>query len=359
MSISRFRQIGSIPVVNQVVLWVFCAVATAAGPAPVGEMASLHEEVSGRYHNIYVPKDYDPNKKYPLVISSHGTYGNAERGRQACESDFVRFLGRRLDDYPGAYNIPEKHDLILLCMFFESAQAISWEAGVENDTAILLRLIDKLKVTYNIDPDAILLTGYSGGGHMMHYIGNRHPDLFRALVGRKANFNKDNAKWINDEIGKGARHLPIFMFRGGPERPGKRWDCCYNDVGDAYEWYTAKGYKYVMMRTFPDEGHSPNRRDTAVEWFMDLIRHNPVARFETKPGARANEVRFAPGKSHDPDGKIVRWHWEFGDGAESEERNPIHTYSGPGAYRVFLTIRDDSGREGSGQHVVEVTAGKD
>ncbi len=36
-------------------------------------------------------------------------------------------------------------------------------------------------------------------------------------------------------------------------------------------------------------------------------------------------------------GNINRWHWDFGDGAASDERNPIHTYSGFKKYRVCLT----------------------
>lgn len=37
--------------------------------------------------------------------------------------------------------------------------------------------------------------------------------------------------------------------------------------------------------------------------------------------------------------------WDFGDGASSAERDPIHVYAQPGDYVVRLTVRDDDGLE--------------
>jgi PKD repeat protein len=35
---------------------------------------------------------------------------------------------------------------------------------------------------------------------------------------------------------------------------------------------------------------------------------------------------------------ITAWNWDFGDGYNSEEQNPVHVYSNPGTYLVSLTI---------------------
>jgi PKD repeat protein len=35
--------------------------------------------------------------------------------------------------------------------------------------------------------------------------------------------------------------------------------------------------------------------------------------------------------------------WKFGDGAESDERNPVHVFEESGVYRVILTIEDAIG----------------
>jgi hypothetical protein len=51
--------------------------------------------------------------------------------------------------------------------------------------------------------------------------------------------------------------------------------------------------------------------------------------------------------SSDPQGTIVTWRWDFGDGSHSYEVNPAHTYAQTGAYLVKLTIVDDRGASGS------------
>jgi len=52
------------------------------------------------------------------------------------------------------------------------------------------------------------------------------------------------------------------------------------------------------------------------------------------------EVRFTD-QSTDPDGQVVKWEWDFGDGAKSTERNPTHKYTAKGKYTVKLTVTDD------------------
>ncbi|WP_165394850.1 PKD domain-containing protein [Methanofollis fontis] len=39
------------------------------------------------------------------------------------------------------------------------------------------------------------------------------------------------------------------------------------------------------------------------------------------------------------------WAWEFGDGATSEEQNPVHTYGLPGTYTVSLTVSTATGSD--------------
>ncbi|MFY9550567.1 MAG: PQQ-dependent sugar dehydrogenase, partial [Thermoanaerobaculia bacterium] len=38
------------------------------------------------------------------------------------------------------------------------------------------------------------------------------------------------------------------------------------------------------------------------------------------------------------------WHWEFGDGGQSDEREPTHVYDAPGAYDVRLTVTGSGGQ---------------
>ena len=42
---------------------------------------------------------------------------------------------------------------------------------------------------------------------------------------------------------------------------------------------------------------------------------------------------------------IETWHWDFGDGGESDEPNPVHVYEEPGEYPVSLTVSTATGSD--------------
>lgn len=44
-------------------------------------------------------------------------------------------------------------------------------------------------------------------------------------------------------------------------------------------------------------------------------------------------------------GSVTSWEWSFGDGAMSNDQNPLHTYSEPGNYTVVLTVTGPGGTD--------------
>jgi len=65
-----------------------------------------------------------------------------------------------------------------------------------------------------------------------------------------------------------------------------------------------------------------------------------TARFTPFMAVNSTVVQFID-QSYDPDGNIVAWNWDFGDGLTSNEQNPKHEYSLAGNYVVSLTVTDD------------------
>jgi len=47
--------------------------------------------------------------------------------------------------------------------------------------------------------------------------------------------------------------------------------------------------------------------------------------------------------STDPDGVIIAWQWNFGDGEYAISKNPVHSYEDDGTYTVTLTVIDNNG----------------
>ena len=77
---------------------------------------------------------------------------------------------------------------------------------------------------------------------------------------------------------------------------------------------------------------------------LGYFKHPPVANFTYAPPNPLNtdNVQFND-TSTDPDGIIVTWWWEFGDGYYSELQDPQHHYSKNGIYNVSLKIITENG----------------
>ena len=69
----------------------------------------------------------------------------------------------------------------------------------------------------------------------------------------------------------------------------------------------------------------------------------PVAifQFQPKSGSVPLEVCFDASLSYDPDGHIVSYDWEFGDGSAGQGINPCHTYTFRGNYIITLKVTDN------------------
>jgi len=61
--------------------------------------------------------------------------------------------------------------------------------------------------------------------------------------------------------------------------------------------------------------------------------------------------------SSDPDGTIVSYEWDFGDGATGSGITVSHTYVAAGDYTVMLTVTDDDGATDGDSQVVSVGSG--
>lgn len=77
-----------------------------------------------------------------------------------------------------------------------------------------------------------------------------------------------------------------------------------------------------------------------------LFNAAPVADFESRI-----TWRFAPGQvvfdasaSHDSDGAIVRYAWDFGDGSTGSEESIRHTYATAGTFTIRLAVTDNQGK---------------
>ena len=132
--------------------------------------------------------------------------------------------------------------------------------------------------------------------------------------------------------------------------------------GDAliYQWDFGDGSAFGFGRTvthvYPGSGIFPvtlrvddgtgliNAR--AVDATTVTINARPLADAGGNRDVCSGEpILFDASGSTDPDGGLLQYTWDFGDGSGSELINPTKTYEYPGIYPVTLRIRNEKGSE--------------
>ncbi len=111
------------------------------------------------------------------------------------------------------------------------------------------------------------------------------------------------------------------------------------------------GIYLVQLTVFDDRGAS---HTSAVQ--IEIENRPPVAVIaEVTPGGVGNVTAFDGTGSSDPDGSVVSWNWDFGDGSTSFGDEIGHVYASEGVYTVTLTVTDDDGATGVTTQVVRIS----
>jgi len=109
----------------------------------------------------------------------------------------------------------------------------------------------------------------------------------------------------------------------------------------ALHQYDDDGEYWINLTVVDDDGAV-----ASIEQLLSVRNVPPTARFsyasENITIHIDDEIQFED-TSTDKDGKIVSWHWNFGDGTTSNKRSPQHNYTGRSTYTVTLTVEDDDG----------------
>lgn len=123
-------------------------------------------------YNLYIPKDYDPKKKYPLVVFMHDAGVVSPEVKAALSQG----LGAVAWADP---SWQEKHPSFVLAPQYDKITVNDkFEYGPELDRTI--HLINDLSKKYSIDRKRIYNTGQSMGGMSAISLDSRYPDFFAA-----------------------------------------------------------------------------------------------------------------------------------------------------------------------------------
>jgi len=115
---------------------------------------------------------------------------------------------------------------------------------------------------------------------------------------------------------------------------------------------------YTVTLTVTDDKGSTGKKQTAAN--ISAPGNQPPVAHAGGPYtvALGSPVQFNGSTSTDPDGTIVSYSWDYGDGSLlGAGDKPTHLYAAAGAFTVTLTVTDDKGLTDTDQTAVQVTDG--
>jgi poly(3-hydroxybutyrate) depolymerase len=283
-------------------LLALLAVALPAYP-PGPQVLTFFSEVddSDQPYALYLPKNYDPQRAYPLVLSLHGAWSNHRLNLKRVFGFSNR--GGESDAEATRY-FPMLPDVDFIVASPLARGTLGYTLFAESDVWAVL---DDVKKRFSIDPDRVYLTGLSMGGGGTLAIALARPDVFAAIVPVcPAAFGNER-----DKIGN-AINLPAW-FHHGDKDPLVNVDISrqltrrLKDFGGQVEYSEYPGVLHNSWETAYQDArifswfakHKRNRFPKRVRFASDTYRHDRAywVRFtKLTPGrmAQADAVFVAP-----------------------------------------------------------------
>ena len=216
------------------------------------------------YH-LYVPKNYNKKKKYPIVVILHGLGDNHD---EDLKQNFLltNLVSKYAEQYPSVIIVP-------LC------PDGGWWSGMYTDC--VMEIVEDVKTRYSTDDDRLYVTGPSMGGAGTWDIGVRYADRVAALVPVCGAAGPPNqGAWV-------LRNMPIWIFHGKADTVvsfsvSEEWNNALKAAGNKYVRFTI--YEWMGHGIWSTAWNNAN----VYKWMFSQIRGKPeVGLLQDEAGASA------------------------------------------------------------------------
>jgi predicted peptidase len=153
---------------------VLCAALAAAPPALTRQETGFLDRsvmvggVEYRYE-VYVPRDYDPRRHWPVILMLHGGGDYGSDGIRPTVGALANAIRLHPDRFPSIVIFAQGH----------ADGTPSWQ---QQGGEAALKEVDAAIAEFHGDPSRVYLTGASAGGNGAWFLAYHHPQLFAGVL---------------------------------------------------------------------------------------------------------------------------------------------------------------------------------
>ncbi len=221
-------------------------------------------------HVLYLPTDWSPGKKYPVIVEypGNGGYRNA--------------LGDvstgRVEDCKLGYGLSEGRGFIWVCLPFVDVQArahsLTWWGDADATAKYARETVARICTEFGGDRDRVILAGFSRGAIACGYIGLRDDvtaKLWRAMI---VHSHYDGVRhWGYADDDAVSARMRLHRFRGKPQLVMHE-----TSVADAQAFLKSEEIKATFV-TLPYPNHTDlwvlkdiPERTRVRAWLADVLK---------------------------------------------------------------------------------------
>ncbi len=211
-------------------------------------------------YNIYLPDNYNPSKKYPLVVF---IADSSLTGREAVDS--------LKQGYGGViWANDTQNECIVLVPTYGEVIIDDRDGYIKTDYLNATKnLIDNVSSTYSVDTNKIYGTGQSMGGMTMLYLASTYPNLFAAEL-------FVSCQWDIKELDKLDSQKFIYIVSNGDDKAS-------TGQKEVIEMLNSKNVKYGILEDL--DAQSKDNNDKVNEM---LNQNNNINFISFKSGTVTN-----------------------------------------------------------------------
>jgi predicted peptidase len=159
-----------------------------------GFLDRVYKETDGKEakYVLFVPKDYDGKKAYPLILFLHGAGETGEDGEKQVKVGLGPVVKKQVDTFPCITVFPQAHKR-------------GWAADSESGKTALA-ILDEVEKAYKVDTKRVYLTGLSMGGFGTWSFAAAYPERWAAIVPICGGGDPKMAEKI--------KNIPCWVFHG-------------------------------------------------------------------------------------------------------------------------------------------------